>query len=52
MNILAISGSLRARSRNTALLKAAGLTVYRELGELPFFNPDLDLDPPPAPGAF
>jgi len=48
MNILAISGSLRTRSYNTALLRAAarlapaGITVelYRELGVLPLFNPD------------
>lgn len=48
--ILAISGSLRAASSNTALLRAArslapeGVEVvpYEGLAELPHFNPDLD----------
>ena len=48
--ILAISGSLRAGSSNTALLRAAqalapaGATVelYAGLAELPHFNPDLE----------
>jgi len=48
--ILAISGSLRSRSSNTFLLEAAALlapegveiTVYRGLGNLPHFNPDLE----------
>ena len=48
--ILAISGSLRARSSNTEALRAAaalapeGVTVslYDGLGTLPHFNPDLD----------
>ena len=48
--ILAISGSLRSRSSNTSLLQAAALlapdgveiTVYRGLGNLPHFNPDLE----------
>ena len=48
--ILAISGSLRAASSNTALLGAArylapeGVEVdlYEGLAELPLFNPDLD----------
>lgn len=52
MNILAISGSLRQASLNTLLLRAvarlapAGIEValYRGLGELPLFNPDLDAD--------
>jgi NAD(P)H-dependent FMN reductase len=59
MRILAISGSLRARSSNTALLEAAGallppgveVELYRELAILPPFNPDLDGEghpPPPA----
>src|SRR4051812_25313523 len=62
MKALAICGSLRARSSNTALLLAAsrvapqGLDVvlYRGLGELPHFNPDLDDEgdpPPPAVAA-
>jgi chromate reductase len=53
--LLAISGSLRAVSLNTALLEAAarlapdGLTVvqYRGVGRLPHFNPDRDGDSPP-----
>ena len=48
--ILAISGSLRSRSSNTSLLEAAALlapegveiTIYRGLGNLPHFNPDLE----------
>lgn len=48
--ILALSGSLRAASSNTALLKAAralapeGVEVdlYEGLARLPHFNPDLD----------
>jgi len=54
--ILAISGSLRAASSNTALLRAAvrlapdniEITVYDGLGRLPPFNPDLDGSEPPA----
>lgn len=50
MRLLAISGSLRAGSTNTALLEAAarlappGMTVvlYDGLGRLPIFNPDHD----------
>jgi chromate reductase len=50
MRLLAISGSLRAASSNTAVLQAAarlapaGVTIelYQRLGELPHFNPDLD----------
>ena len=56
MRILALSGSLRAASTNTAALEAmvrlapAGLDValYRELGALPHFNPDNDRETPPA----
>ena len=52
MRILAISGSLRARSSNTALVHAAVLVappgatiiIYRGLGDLPHFNPDLDAE--------
>lgn len=48
--ILAISGSLRAASSNTALLRAAArlasqgveVVVYERLSCLPHFNPDLD----------
>ena len=50
MRVLAISGSLRASSSNTALLQAAAVlappgvevTLYDGLGDLPQFNPDLD----------
>lgn len=50
MNILAISGSLRAASSNTRVVEAlpklaqSGVTVsvYRGLGSLPLFNPDLE----------
>ena len=52
MKILAISGSLRATSLNTAVLQAArrlapaGVTIeiFEGIGNLPFFNPDLDGD--------
>jgi chromate reductase, NAD(P)H dehydrogenase (quinone) len=48
--ILAVSGSLRARSTNTTLLLAAArlapagvqIDLYERFGELPLFNPDLD----------
>lgn len=51
MKILAISGSLRTASINSALLRAAArlapagmaVTVCRGIGELPLFNPDLEL---------
>jgi chromate reductase, NAD(P)H dehydrogenase (quinone) len=56
LRILAISGSLRAASSNTALLRAAAalapedveITVYGGLGNLPHFNPDLEASEPPA----
>ena len=59
MNLLAISGSLRAESSNARLLRAAAavapagvrLTLYEGLAALPHFNPDLDGEgavPPPA----
>ncbi len=56
IKVLAISGSLRQKSSNTALMKATiGLapehmifTVYDGLGDLPHFNPDLDIDEGPA----
>ena len=60
--ILAISGSLRARSSNTEVLRAAaalapgdvGVSFYEGLGELPHFNPDLDepARPPARVSAF
>jgi chromate reductase len=59
VTILTISGSLRARSSNTELLRAAQLVAdpswtfdhYDGLGALPQFNPDLDFEgaTPPAP---
>jgi chromate reductase, NAD(P)H dehydrogenase (quinone) len=50
VKILAISGSLRAASMNTALLSAAiilapasvKMTLYQGLNALPHFNPDLE----------
>ena len=58
MKILAISGSLRKASLNTALLRAVvriapedmEVRLYRGLGELPLFNPDIET-PEPAPVA-
>lgn len=55
LNILAISGSLRAGSSNTSAIEALALLapaevlveIYRSMGELPHFNPDLDGDDPP-----
>ena len=52
MKILAISGSLRATSLNTAVLQAAGrlapagvtVDIFEGIGNLPFFNSDLDGD--------
>ena len=60
MQILAISGSLRARSSNTAMLLVAAalapahveVELYGGLGDLPHFNPDLDGDTPPSVVAF
>jgi len=51
-NVLAISGSLRARSSNTEALRAAAILapasvnvkIFGGLGALPHFNPDLDLE--------
>ena len=50
MNILAISGSVRAASTNTAMLRAVAalaapeheVTVLAGLGDLPVFSPDLE----------
>jgi chromate reductase len=59
--IVAISGSLRAGSSNTELLRAASLLaprgmlveLYDGIDRLPFFNPDLDGDEvPPAVESF
>ena len=56
IRILAISGSLRKSSSNTALLNAAialapenvEIKLYGGLGDLPPFNPDLEPTEPPA----
>jgi chromate reductase len=59
IKILAISGSLRKASLNSALLRAVAriapadinVMLYRGLGELPLFNPDIEI-PEPAAVAF
>lgn len=59
MKILAISGSLRAASINSALLRAATrlappgvqVAIYAGVGELALFNPDFDCVPPPSAAA-
>ena len=56
MNILAISGSLRATSINTVLLRAVArlapadvtVTLCKGLGDIPLFNPDIEASDPPA----
>ena len=53
-NILAISGSLRAASFNTRLLRAAAalapqgvtITIHDGVGDLPLYNQDLEAEPP------
>jgi chromate reductase, NAD(P)H dehydrogenase (quinone) len=55
VKILAISGSLRTGSSNTAVLQAIAalaptgvqVILYSGLSELPHFNPDLDAETPP-----
>lgn len=50
MKILAISGSLRSNSSNTAILRALiglapdgmSISMYEGLGNLPHFNPEID----------
>ena len=57
MLILAISGSLRANSSNTAVLQAAvslapldvEIILYDRISRLPHFSPDLDSENAPAP---
>ena len=57
VSILAISGSLRAGSLNTMLLRAVQrlappdirVELYRGLGELPLFNPDVEAQGAPQP---
>ncbi|MEO8024319.1 NADPH-dependent FMN reductase [Polaromonas sp.] len=56
MKVLAISGSLRAASINSALLRTAArlappeieVTFCSVVGVLPLFNPDLEIDMPPG----
>jgi NAD(P)H-dependent FMN reductase len=58
LRLLAISGSLRTASSNTTVLQAfraiapanVSITLYDRLGDLPYFNPDLDSETsaPPA----
>ncbi|MBC8154326.1 MAG: NAD(P)H-dependent oxidoreductase [Bacteroidetes bacterium] len=56
MHIVAISGSLRANSTNTKLIRAAvalapadtTATLYAGLDALPHFSPERDTDPPPV----
>jgi chromate reductase len=55
-HVLAISGSLRRASSNSALVSAAvqlapvgvDVSIYRELADVPPFNPDLDTEAAPA----
>jgi NAD(P)H-dependent FMN reductase len=55
MTFLAVSGSLRAGSLNTAVVETAvalcpppvTMTVYRGLGRLPYFNHDVETTCPP-----
>ena len=57
--VLLVTGSLRARSTNTAVLRTARevapagveVTLYDGLGALPHFNPDQDGDALPAAAA-
>ena len=56
VRVLAISGSLRKASSNSALVSAATrvapvgveVSIYRELADIPPFNPDSDTDAAPA----
>ena len=56
MNFLSISGSLRANSTNTSILKAAAelappavtVSLYDGLDDLPHFSPERDVSTPPA----
>jgi NAD(P)H-dependent FMN reductase len=55
MNVLTVCGSLRAESSNQALLQAYAqlapaawrFTHFNEVGALPHFNPDRDVEPLP-----
>ena len=54
--VLTLSGSLRKASLNTAMLTMAAdcappglhMTPHRGMGDLPLFNPDLELNEPPS----
>jgi chromate reductase len=60
MKVLAISGSLRSESHNTALLRAAAeeapidveLELWAGLKDIPAFDEDEELDPPLSVQAF
>ena len=60
VRLLAISGSLRAASLNSALLRAVValapsdvcVELYTGLGNLPLFNPDLEITDSPAVADF
>ena len=60
MKVLTISGSLRAASNNTALLRAVArlapadisVELFRDLGNLPLFNPDIEATDPPVIARF
>jgi Spx/MgsR family transcriptional regulator len=60
VRLLAISGSLRAASLNSALLRAVAalapsdvcVELYTGLGNLPLFNPDLEITDSPAVADF
>lgn len=60
IRLLALSGSLRQTSANTALLRAAAIlsppgidiVLFDRIDSLPHFNPDIEHDPPPAVAAW
>jgi len=60
MKILAISGSLRAASLNSALLRAIArlappdmsVQLFADLGHLPLFNPDIEMTDQPVVARF
>jgi chromate reductase, NAD(P)H dehydrogenase (quinone) len=60
MRVLALSGSLRAASINSAFCRAAvrlapatlRIEWYSDLGGLPLFNPDLEAQPPARAAVF
>lgn len=55
ITVLGISGSLREKSLNTAVVETAAelctaplrMEIYRGIGQLPFFNSDVELSGPP-----